>query len=67
MVPQKLVQQATSEQITKKLEDIYKVPRTKETASLISENLQQWLRLNRVKKTLEAPYQGSKIIIQLSV
>ena len=65
MVPQILMQETTPAQITKKLEDvphIYKIPRTKEKTSHIPEKLQQcshvWLRLDRVRKPLEAPYQG---------
>jgi len=65
MVPQLLVSQWTPAEVVKelnKLQHQFKPPRTRKTPTFMPEELATcshvWLRLDRVRKPLEAPYQG---------
>ena len=75
MMPQVLTQQTTPTQIItelNKIPHVYNPPRSREVPSQFPEELRTcthiWLRLDRVRKPLEAPYQGPfKVVSRTSL
>jgi len=71
LMPRVVVQTGTTEDLRKSLHGLkfsYNVPRSRNTESQVSQKLMScshvWLRIDRVKKALEAPYRGPYEVLE---